>query len=123
ETGVSAVAVGLTGPVGSVTPPSGGEVLVSTGVADEFGSGSGDDDEAGVPVASITSEGHTLPVTGDAGDLWHSHTPVVLTDLDTWHEIAPRGGAATTVATSADALDPALVADGAALAVVGADEL
>lgn len=123
ETGVSAVAVGLSAPVGSVTPPTGGEALVSTGVADEFGAGSGDDDEAATPVASITSEGHTLPVAGDAGDLWHSHTPVVLTDLDTWHEIAPRGGAATAVAASADALDPALVADGTALALVGSDEL
>lgn len=125
ETGVSAVAVGLAGPVGAVTPPTGGEALVSTGVADEFGSGTGDDDNdvAGAPVASITSEELTLPVAGNAGDLWHSHTPVVLTDLDTWHEIAPRGGAATAVATSADALDPALVADGAALALVDGDEL
>ena len=28
------------------------------------------------------------------------HTPVVVTDLATWHELAPRGGAATTVAVS-----------------------
>lgn len=123
ETGVSAVAVGLSAPVGSVAPPTGGEALVSTGLAEEFGSGTGDDDEAGVPVASVTSEGHTVQVAGDAGDLWHSHTPVVLTDLDTWHEVAPRGGAATAVAVSADAVDSTLFGDGAGLALVQSDAL
>lgn len=101
ETGVSAVAVGLAAPVGSVAPPSRGEVLVSTGVDDEVGGGV---DEIGIG-------GDTLAVAGDAGDLWHSHTPVVVTDLDTWRELAPRGGAATTIAVSPEALADSAVLD------------
>ena len=96
ETGVSAVAVGLAAPVGSVAPPSRGEVLVSTGV--------GGVDEIGIG-------GDTLAVAGNAGDLWHSHTPVVVTDLDTWRELAPRGGAATTIAVSSEALADSAVLD------------
>ncbi|MGN0100603.1 MAG: FtsX-like permease family protein [Dietzia sp.] len=101
ETGVSAVAVGLAEPVGSVSPPPRGEVLVSTGVDDEVGGGA----------SEIGISGHTLAVSGDAGDLWHSHTPVLVTDLDTWREIAPRGGAATTMAVSANALPESAVAN------------
>ena len=101
ETGVSAVAVGLAAPVGSVAPPSRGEVLVSTGVDDEV---SGGVDEIGIG-------GDTLAVAGNAGDLWHSHTPVVVTDLDTWRELAPRGGAATTIAVSSEALADSAVLD------------
>ena len=101
ETGVSAVAVGLAAPVGSVAPPSRGEVLVSTGVDDEVGGG----------VVEIGIGGDTLAVAGDAGDLWHSHTPVVVTDLDTWRELAPRGGAATTIAVSSEALADSAVLD------------
>ncbi|AVM63962.1 ABC transporter permease [Dietzia sp. oral taxon 368] len=101
ETGVSAVAVGLAAPVGSVAPPSRGEVLVSTGVDDEV---SGGVDEIGIG-------GDTLAVAGNAGDLWHSHTPVVVTDLDTWRELAPRGGAATTIAVSSEALADFAVLD------------
>lgn len=101
ETGVSAVAVGLAAPVGSVAPPSRGEVLVSTGVEDEV---SGGVDEIGIG-------GDTLAVAGNAGDLWHSHTPVVVTDLDTWRELAPRGGAATTIAVSSEALADSAVLD------------
>ncbi|MCT2062345.1 FtsX-like permease family protein [Dietzia cinnamea] len=101
ETGVSAVAVGLAAPVGSVAPPSRGEVLVSTGVDDEV---SGGVDEIGIG-------GDTLAIAGNAGDLWHSHTPVVVTDLDTWRELAPRGGAATTIAVSSEALADSAVLD------------
>lgn len=101
ETGVSAVAVGLAAPVGSVAPPLKGEVLVSTGVDDEV---SGGVDEIGIG-------GDTLAVAGNAGDLWHSHTPVVVTDLDTWRELAPRGGAATTIAVSSEALADSAVLD------------
>lgn len=90
ETGASAVAVGLGGPVGSLTPPSPGEVLTSTGV----------DDELGAEATELRIEGGALGVAGSAGDLWHSHTPVVVTDLATWRELAPRGGAATAVAVS-----------------------
>ncbi|MFN3339629.1 MAG: FtsX-like permease family protein, partial [Dietzia sp.] len=90
ETGASAVAVGLGGPVGSLTPPSPGEVLLSTGVSDELGAGA----------TELRIEGGSLGVAGSAGDLWHSHTPVVVTDLATWRELAPRGGAATAVAVS-----------------------
>ena len=99
ETGVSVVAVGLTGAVGSVAPPAPGEVLVSNGV----------DDEVGADVGVIRLGGSALAVAGDAGDLWHSHTPVVVTDLDTWHGLAPRGGAATTMAVAADAVPDAAV--------------
>lgn len=113
ETGVSAVAVGLAAPVGSVEPPSGGEALVSDGV----------DDELGTDVTSIGVDAATLPVVGQAGDLWHSHTPVVVTDLDTWRDLAPRGGPATTIAVSADAVDAGLVADGPGLALVDDDGL
>ncbi|EYT57979.1 ABC transporter substrate-binding protein [Dietzia sp. UCD-THP] len=90
ETGVSAVAVGLGGSVGSLTPPPPGEVLASTGVGDEVGAGA----------TELRVDSSALRVTGGVGDLWHSHTPVVVTDLATWHELAPRGGAATTVAVS-----------------------
>ncbi|MFN3601690.1 MAG: FtsX-like permease family protein [Dietzia sp.] len=90
ETGASAVAVGLGGSVGSVSPPSPGEVLTSTGVDDEVGAGANE----------LTIEGGSLGVAGSAGDLWHSHTPVIVTDLATWRELAPRGGAATAVAVS-----------------------
>lgn len=107
ETGVSVVAVGLAGPVGSVTPPAPGEVLVSTGVDDEVGAG----------VGEIGFGDDTLTVGGNVGDLWHSHTPVVVTDLDTWRDLAPRGGAATTMAVSADAVSDAAV-DGSGLALV-----
>lgn len=113
ETGVSAVAVGLGGPVGSVTPPSDGQVLVSDGVVKEMGGS----------LPSIGIDGTPLNVAGNAGDLWHSHTPVVVTDLGTWSDIAPRGGAATTMAVSADALDGGLVADGSGIALVDADGL
>ena len=113
ETGVSAVAVGLAAPVGSVTPPSGGEVLVSEGIDDEMGS----------DVRSIGIDGGQLAVAGHAGDLWHSHSPVVVTDLDTWRDLAPRGGPATAMAVSAEALDSGLVADGSGLAVVDDDGL
>lgn len=92
ETGASAVAVGLGGPVGSLTPPASGEVLTSTGVDDEVGAGA----------TELRVDGSTLRVTGGVGDLWHSHTPVVVTDLATWRELAPRGGAATTVAVSSE---------------------
>ncbi|WP_291082075.1 FtsX-like permease family protein [Dietzia sp. UBA5065] len=112
ETGVSAVAVGLAGPVGSVAPPAGGGALVSTGVDDEVGAG----------VGRIGIGGRTLAVSGHAGDLWHSHTPVVVTDLDTWRALAPRGGAATTMAASADAVAGA-AADGSGLALVDSDGL
>lgn len=88
ETGVSAVAVGLAGPVGAVSPPGAGEVLVSPGADDEGVGGA----------EAIRSGALDLRVAGTAGDLWHSHTPVVVTDLDTWRGIAPRGGAATTIA-------------------------
>lgn len=90
ETGVSAVALGLADRVGSLTPPSDGDVLVSAGVDDEVGAG----------VDRIRISGTDLAVAGGAGDLWHSHTPVVVTDLNTWRSLAPRGGAATTVAAS-----------------------
>lgn len=112
ETGVAAVAVGLAGPVGSVAPPAGGEVLVSDGVDDEVGAG----------VGEIGIGGDTLTVAGHVGDLWHSHTPVVVTDLRTWRELAPRGGAATTIAVSADAV-PDAYPGGAALTMVDADGL
>ncbi|MET3859739.1 putative ABC transport system permease protein [Dietzia sp. 2505] len=92
ETGASAVAVGLGGPVGSVAPPASGEVLTSTGVDDEVGAGA----------TELRIEGSALRVTGGVGDLWHSHTPVVVTDLATWAELAPRGGAATAVAVSSE---------------------
>ena len=110
ETGVSAVAVGLAAPVGDVMPPAPGEVVVSTGVDDELGS----------DVTVIRSGGHDLRVAGRAGDLWHSHTPVVVTDLDTWRGLAPRGGAATLVALPAGA---GTGVDVPATAVVDADGL
>ncbi|MDV8000942.1 FtsX-like permease family protein [Rhodococcus sp. IEGM 1408] len=112
ETGVSAVAVGLAGPVGSVTPPAAGEVLVTTGVDDEVGAGA----------SQLSVGGGTLAVAGHVGDLWHSHTPVVVTDLDTWRELAPRGGAATTMAVQADPVSDAAV-DGSGLALVDSDGL
>ena len=110
ETGVSVVAVGLASPVGSVTPPRGGEVLVSDGVDDEVGAG----------VSEIRLGDRTLAVAGGAGDLWHSHTPVVVTDLDTWADLAPRGGAATAMAVSADAVSAETVS-GAAASGAGLD--
>lgn len=113
ETGVSAVAVGLASPVGSVTPPADGQVLASDGVDDELGSG----------VKQIGVGSESLTVAGNAGDLWHSHTPVVVTDLATWSEIAPRGGTATAMAVSADAVDQGLFSDGSGLALVDADGL
>ena len=124
-TGVSAVAVGLAGPVGSITPPTGGEVLVSTGVETEVGAAvehGDDDDEVSAGVREIGIGGRSLAVAGDAGDLWHSHTPVVVTDLDTWHGLAPRGGAATTMAVAADAVPDAAVT-GAGLTLVDPDGL
>lgn len=105
ETGVSAVALGLAGPVGEVTPPAPGEVLVSPEV----------DDEVGADAAVIRSGAHDLRVAGAAGDLWHAHTPVVVTDLDTWRGLAPRGGAATLVAVppgTATAVPATTVVDG-----------
>ncbi|MBB0969136.1 ABC transporter permease [Dietzia aerolata] len=150
ETGVSAVAVGLGAPVGSLVPPSGGEVLVSSGLAEEFD----DDDNATIPAASagefsgsdaaltgpgssagdsLGVSGQSLAVAGDAGDLWHSHTPVLLADLDTWRELAPRGGAATAIAVSSDAVNAAassgadtigaLTGAGSGLAVADGSEL
>lgn len=150
ETGVSAVAVGLGAPVGSLVPPSGGDVLVSSGLAEEFD----DDDNATIPAASagefsgsdaalngpgssagdsLGVSGQSLAVAGDAGDLWHSHTPVLLADLDTWRELAPRGGAATAIAVSSDPVNAAassgadtigaLTGAGSGLAVVDGSEL
>lgn len=113
ETGVSAVAVGLAAPVGSVSPPPGGAALVSDGVDDELGAG----------VSSIGVGGTDLAVAGQAGDLWHSHSPVVVTDLDTWRDLAPRGGPATTMAVSAGAVAPGLVGDGSGLSLVDDDGL
>lgn len=113
ETGVSAVAVGLSAPVGSVSPPAGGQALVSDGI----------DDELGADVRSIGADGTVLAVAGQAGDLWHSHTPVVVTDLETWRGLAPRGGPATAVAVNADAVDPDLVVDSSGLALVDGDGL
>ncbi|WP_271799809.1 FtsX-like permease family protein [Dietzia maris] len=112
ETGISVVAVGLADEVGSVAPPAPGEVLVSDGV----------DDEVGSDVGVISLGGSALAVAGHTGDLWHSHTPVVVTDLDTWHSLAPRGGAATTVAVAAGA-DPDAVAAEAGLTLVDSDGL
>lgn len=108
ETGVAAVAVGLGGRVGSVAPPAPGEVLVSPGVDDEVGPGA----------AVIGSGGLALRVAGDAGDLWHSHTPVVVTDLGTWRGLAPRGGAATLAA-----VPPGAAVDVPATTVVDGDGL
>lgn len=152
ETGVSAVAVGLGAPVGSVVPPSGGEILVSSGLAAEFD----DDDNATTAAAaaatgvfsgsdaaltgpgssagdSLGVSGQSFVVAGDAGDLWHSHTPVLLADLDTWRELAPRGGAATAIAVSSDPVNAAassgadtigaLTGAGSGLAVVDGSEL
>lgn len=113
ETGVSAVAVGLAAPVGSVAPPSGGAALVTHGVDDELGSDG----------TSIGVDGTTLAVAGQAGDLWHSHTPVVVTDLDTWRDLAPRGGPATAIAVGAGAVDDDLVAAGSGTALVDDDGL
>ena len=112
ETGVSVVAVGLSGAVGSVAPPAPGSVLVSNGV----------DDEVGADVDVIRLGGSALAVTGHTGDLWHAHTPVVVTDLDTWHALAPRGGEATTMAVAADAV-PGAALTGAGLTLVDADGL
>lgn len=113
ETGVSVVAVGLSDTVGSITPPAPGKALVSTGVNDELGDG----------LDQISVSGDQLGVSGDAGDLWHSHTPVVVTDLDTWRDLAPRGGAATAMAVSATAVDGGIASEGAGLAVVDTDGL
>ncbi|GAA3519632.1 ABC transporter permease [Dietzia aurantiaca] len=113
ETGVSAVAVGLSAPVGSVSPPAGGQALVSDGI----------DDELGADVRSIGADGTDLAVAGQAGDLWHSHTPVVVTDLATWRGLAPRGGPATAMAVNVDAVNPGLVVDGSGLALVDGDGL
>lgn len=116
ETGVSVVAVGVADAVGSVTPPSGGEVLVSESV---------DDDEVGASASELRLGDSTLAVAGSAGDLWHSHTPVVVTDLDTWADLAPRGGAATALAVSADAVSDAAGSGlaGSGLALVDSDGL
>lgn len=108
ETGVSAVAVGLAGPVGSITPPSGGQVLTSEGLDDEVGTGLS---ELGIGDAD-------LAVAGQAGDLWHSHTPVVVTDLDTWHTIAPRGGAATVMAVADGSVAESVTSGSSDLAAV-----
>lgn len=113
ETGVSAVAFGLGGPVGEVSPPADGQVLTSEGVADEVGPG----------LSRLGIGGAELAVAGDAGDLWHSHTPVVVTDLDTWHTIAPRGGAATAMAVGDDSAADAVATDGSGLAAVDGDGL
>ena len=123
ETGVAAVAVGLSAPVGSVAVPGGGAALVTDGV----------DDELGADIRSIGVNGTSLAVTGEAGDLWHSHTPVVVTDLDTWRELAPRGGPATMMAVDSgdsgavgsgavDSGDPG-IGSGSGLATVDADGL
>lgn len=88
ETGVAAVAVGLSAPVGSVAVPGPGAALVTDGI----------DDELGPDHRSIGVNGTSLAVTGEAGDLWHAHTPVVVTDLETWRDLAPRGGPATMMA-------------------------
>jgi len=118
ETGVAAVAVGLSAPVGSVAVPGGGAALVTDGV----------DDELGADARSIGVNGTSLAVTGEAGDLWHSHTPVVVTDLDTWRDLAPRGGPATMMAVdgvgsgAVGAGDPGS-SSGSGLATVDADGL
>ncbi|GLB62947.1 ABC transporter substrate-binding protein [Dietzia sp. NCCP-2495] len=114
ETGVAAVAVGLSAPVGSVAVPGGGAGLVTDGV----------DDELGADIRSIGVNGTSLAVTGEAGDLWHSHTPVVVTDLDTWRDLAPRGGPATMMAVDGGGSGAVGSGDpGSGLATVDADGL
>lgn len=114
ETGVAAVAVGLSAPVGSVAVPGGGAALVTDGV----------DDELGADIRSIGVNGTSLAVTGEAGDLWHSHTPVVVTDLDTWRDLAPRGGPATMMAVDGGGSGAVGSGDsGSGLATVDADGL
>jgi len=104
--------------VGSVAVPGGGAALVTDGV----------DDELGADARSIGVNGTSLAVTGEAGDLWHSHTPVVVTDLDTWRDLAPRGGPATMMAVdgvgsgAVGAGDPGS-SSGSGLATVDADGL
>lgn len=113
ETGVSAVAVGLAGPVGSITPPSGGQVLTSEGIDDEVGAG----------LSELEIDETNLVVAGEAGDLWHSHSPVVVTDLETWNTIAPRGGAATVVAVSDSSVAESVTSGSSDLAAVDGDGL
>ncbi|KAA0918430.1 FtsX-like permease family protein [Dietzia sp. ANT_WB102] len=113
ETGVSVVALGLADEVGSVTPPAPGAVLLSAGVSDELG---GNADQ-------ISVSGTQLTAAGDAGDLWHSHTPVVVTDLDTWATLAPRGGTATAMAVPADTVSQNVASEGSGLTLVDSDGL
>ena len=86
--GTSVVALGVPGHVGDVTAPGAGQVLLSPGAERELGAGT----------ASVGADGGSLAVAGTAPDLWHAHGPVVVTDLDTWHRLVPRGDAATVVA-------------------------
>ena len=113
ETGVSVVALGLAGPVGSVTPPAPGEVLLSTGVGEELAA----------TVDRVGVSGDQLGVAGEAGDLWHSHTPVVVTDLGTWNQLAPRGGTATALAVPTGTTIQEAVVQDAGLALVDPDGL
>ena len=81
------VAVGVDRPVGRIVPPEPGRMLLSPGASRALGAGT-----------SFAADARTLQVAGEADDLWYSHSPVVVTDLATWRELAPRGGAATLVA-------------------------
>jgi len=87
----SVVVLGLGGPVGELTPPAPGAMLVSPGAARALGD-----------ATSYSAGDVRLTEAGSAPDLWHAHGPVVVTDLDTWRTVAPRGGAATVVAGAAN---------------------
>lgn len=104
------VVIGLDRQVGRIAPPEPGTVLLSPGASRALGDGT-----------SFRSDTRTVQVSGGAEDLWYSHSPVVVTDLATWRELAPHGGAATLVAGAVEPSTGSAPAGGTS--VVDADAL
>lgn len=72
-------------------PQSATGVVLSTGAAKALNAKVGD---------TVTLVKKTFTVEAISGDLWYSHSPVVMTQLGSWQQLQQQlGGASTTVAT------------------------
>lgn len=92
-------------PLCELTPDSDTDVGLSSGAADDLGVEVGD---------TISITGHDFTVAAIGGDLWYSHTPVIVMTPDAWSEASQRVGGtgeATVLAVTGDADWEAVGAD------------
>ncbi|MEJ6488898.1 ABC transporter permease [Leucobacter sp. USCH14] len=92
-------------PLCELTPDSDTDVGLSSDAADDLGVEVGD---------TISITGHDFTVAAIGGDLWYSHTPVIVMTPDAWSEASQRVGGtgeATVLAVTGDADWEAVGAD------------